>query len=83
MDKILVSLYVASLQERFDVFIPTMLTMQELAELIAKGLVDLTAGRYEPSGTEILCLKEPGTLLHQKKTPADFNLRNGDELVLF
>ncbi len=83
MEKLLVSVYVASLQERFDLFIPTMLPMQELAQLIAQGLVELSNGRYEPSGTELLCLKEPATLLHQKKTPADFALRNGDELILF
>lgn len=83
MEKLLVSVYVTSLQERFDLFIPTMLSMQELAQLIVRGLVELTNARYEPSGNELLCLKEPPTLLHQKKTPADFQLRNGDELVLF
>lgn len=83
MEKLLVSVYVTSLQERFDLFIPTMLSMQELAQLIAKGLAELSNGRYEPSGTELLCLKEPATLLCQRKTPADFGLRNGDELILF
>lgn len=83
MDKILVSVYVPSLQERFDLFIPMMLTMEELSGLIANGLVELTGSRYEPSGTEMLCLKEPPTLLHQKKTPEEFGLRNGDELILF
>jgi len=83
MEKILVSVYVVSLQERFDLFIPMMLTMQELAGLIATGLAELTNGRYEISGREMLCLKNPDTLLNQKKTPEDFGLRNGDELVLF
>ena len=59
------------------------LTMQELAGLIATGLAELTNGRYEISGREMLCLKDPDTLLNQKKTPEDFGLRNGDELVLF
>lgn len=83
MEKILVSVYVVSLQARFDLFIPMMLTMQELAQLIANGLVELTSGRYEASGKEMLCLKEPPMLLHQQRTPADFGLRNGDELVLY
>jgi hypothetical protein len=83
MEKILVSVYVVSLQERFDLFIPMMLTMQELAGLIASGLAELTNGRYEISGREMLCLKDPDTLLNQHKTPEDFGLRNGDELVLF
>lgn len=83
MEKILVSVYVVSLQTRYDLFIPMMLTMQELAQLIANGLVELTNGRYEPSGKEMLCLKEPPTLLHQQRTPEDFALRNGDELVLY
>ena len=83
MEKLLVSVYVVSLQQRFDMFIPTFLTMQELAQLIVKGLVEMTNSRYEPSGTELLCLKDPPTLLHQKYTPEYFQLRNGDELVLF
>lgn len=83
MEKLLVSVYVVSLQQRFDIFIPTFLTMQELAQLIVKGLVEMTNSRYEPSGSELLCLKDPPTLLHQKYTPEDFQLRNGDELVLF
>ena len=83
MEKLLVSVYVTSLQERFDLFIPTMLPIQELIQLIVQGLVELSNGRYEPSGMELLCLKEPAALLHQKKTPADIALRNGDELILF
>lgn len=82
MDKILVSVFVASLQEEFDVFIPPDLSLRELAQLLAQGLVEMSAGDYETSGHEVLCLKEPPVLLSQNGTPAQYNFHNGEELIL-
>lgn len=82
-NKILIGLYVPSIEENFDLFVPTGLVISELCTLLADGLTQTTNGHYRTSGRELLCLSSPDKLLAQDMTLADYGISNGDQLVLF
>ena len=54
MEKILIDLYVPSIQMGYDVFVPSDLTLRELLPLLLEGVVDLSGGKYKVSGRELL-----------------------------
>ena len=82
MEKIMVNVYVPSLQESYDVYIPTELKITQLCSLLAEGIHSLSGGKYGVSGTEFLCLAAPNMLLNGECTPQDYALVNGDRLVI-
>ena len=46
MEKIMVNVYVPSLQESYDVYIPTELKITQLCSLLAEGIHSLSGGKY-------------------------------------
>ncbi|MBQ7871590.1 MAG: hypothetical protein IJ357_05565 [Oscillospiraceae bacterium] len=83
MEKLLISLYVTSLQQQFDLFVPGALPLRSLIPLITEGLVELSGGRYQPSGRELLCVRRPDVLLDGSMSLEDYRLHNGEELILY
>ena len=82
MEKVLVNLFVPSLGERYDVYIPTFLRVEEITSLLAKTMVDLSAHQYVSSGEEFLCSIDQNQLLRQERTLADYDIVNGEHLML-
>ena len=82
MEKILIDLYVPSIQMGYDVFVPSDLTLRELLPLLLEGVVDLSGGKYKVSGRELLCLQDPDMLLSASATLSYYKIRNGDRIVL-
>ena len=82
MEKVLVNLFVPSLGERYDVYIPTFLRVEEITSLLAKTMVDLSAHQYVSSGEEFLCSLDQNQLLRQERTLADYDIVNGEHLML-
>ena len=83
MDKLLISLYVPSLQMDFDLFVPENLMIRELIKLLVEGVKDLSGGKYKISGRELLCVKGANILLSENLSLSDYRLRDGERLVLF
>ena len=83
MAKILIGLYVPSIEEKFDLFVPTDLPIGELCTLLANGLEQATDGHYKASGNELLCLVRPDQLLSRAQTLDEYMVENGDQLALF
>lgn len=83
MKKILIGIFVPSIQESFDLLVPSGMPVQELSGLIAKGLEQVTDGHYKRSGKELLCLKEPERLLSLTATLESYGITDGDKLILF
>ena len=83
MSKILIDLYVPSLQVNYDMFVPDNLEIRELIMLIVSGLKNLSIGNYQTSEQEILCLLSPDKALHPGNTLRAYGIKDGDRLILF
>lgn len=81
MEKVLINLYVPSIGESFDVYIPVFLTVKEIILLLAKAIENLSDGRYLSSGQEILCLKNRNMILTETHLLEDYAVRTGEKFV--
>ncbi|MGN1181410.1 MAG: hypothetical protein ACI4SR_00265 [Faecalibacillus sp.] len=82
MDKILISLYVPSINERYDMNIPRFMKIKDLIDLLSQAIENLSNGRYISSHGEILCLMNQQILLFNDKRIEDYNIQNGDVLMM-
>ena len=82
MEKVLVNLFVPSLDENFDIYIPKFLTVGEITPLIAQMMEELTQHRYMSSGQEIICSIEQNTVLHREYTLSDYSIKHGEHILL-
>lgn len=83
MDKLLVTIEVPSVGQIFDLTVPDTLSAEMLIELLNQLLGELENGIYVPSGCEVLCCRETGTLLCSSRTMQENNIRMGDHLILY
>ena len=82
MEKVLVNLFVPSLGERYDVYLPTFLRVDVITSLLAEIIVDLSAHQYVSSGEEFLCSIDQNQLLRQERTLTDYDIVNGEHMML-
>ena len=82
MEKVLVRICVPALQLEYDAFMPLDLMISRLTSIIAEGVGELTDGKYERSGQELLSLKEPEALLDPALTLNDYNVKDGAQFIL-
>lgn len=82
MDKVTIQLKSPVLGEIFEIKVPVNLEIKWVIHLLIELLIDLSTGRYQPSGTEILCRKDSTCVLHEANTLFDYCVKNGEELVL-
>lgn len=82
MSKILVRLSVPALGDEFDLFVPPNLKIRLLTGILAKGVSELSRGRYNLSGEEMLNQRMPNRLLDPGKTLAEYGVEDGADLVL-
>lgn len=82
MDKILVSLFVPLVQEKYDLFVPVDLDVGSLTSVLANSVQDLCNGRYSVSGKERLIRTLPDAVLDPLKTFSEYDINDGTELML-
>ncbi len=82
MKKILVSLFVPAVQEKYDLFVPSELEIRALSSVLANAICDLCNGRYCVSGKERLLRKSPDAVLNPDKTFSEYGINDGTELIL-
>ncbi len=82
MEKVLLGIRVPAVKAEYDAFVPLDVPVSELTEIIADGFRELTNGKYEVSGLEMLSLKEPALLLDPNQTLRDYGVRDGMQLYL-
>lgn len=82
MDKILVSLFVPSVQENFDLFVPSDLEIGTLSSVLANAVHDLSNGRYCVSEKERLIITFPDAVLNPEKTLSEYGVNDGAKLML-
>ncbi len=54
-----------------------------MIKLIADAVKDLSDGAFEPTGKELLCKKEDGSIMNPRFTLADYEVTDGMHLMLF
>lgn len=81
MDKILICLYVPSIHQSYDVFVPTQIKIGSLVDLLASTVENISMNEYMSSHEEILC-NEKGIVMDEKKYVLDYHIQNGDKIIL-
>lgn len=80
--KLLICLDVPSISLSCEAMVPAGLRVRELTPLLVRIATDLSDGMYVSSGHEFLCSKDPDCLLDEDAALEDYDIGNGDHLVL-
>lgn len=81
MKKILVTIYVLSLQQEFDVFIPIAMNMKDAILLIQDSIVKLSNENYQKKDN-IMLFDEDGKIINLNNKAKFSGLNNGSKVVL-
>lgn len=80
--KVLVTVHVPAIAEKFDVLIPKTMRIKSVVTLIAETVGTLSNQLYVSSGEECLCSAEKNILLRYNSTLERYGIQNGDHLIL-
>lgn len=82
MDKILIKLYIPSIEERYDVKIPLNKKVSDVILLLIKAIDEFCGGAYKPE--EMPCLYNLLTeeVIDVNARVRDANIKNGMQLLL-
>ena len=81
MDKILICLQVPAISRSFDVFVPLDMNINELIEVLVKGVIEMSDNSYISSNEENLNLKN-NILLNPAFTLQSYSIKDGEEIFL-
>lgn len=81
MDKILICLHVPAISRSFDVFVPLDMNINELIEVLVKGVIEMSDNSYISSNEENLNLKN-NILLNPALTLQSYSIKDGEEIFL-
>lgn len=81
MDKILVTIYVLSIEHEFDVFLPIGETVSNVLDLIQDSLVDLSNNNYIKKENVFLYDNE-GNIINPNNIIKYSGLKNGEKVCL-
>lgn len=81
MDKILVVVYVLSLEETYDVLLPINLNAKECLDMMQDTIVDLSKGTYQKNPNALL-YTETGHVINLQNNVKFSGLTNGCKVLL-
>ena len=82
MNKVLVRLYVPSLEKEYDVWIPINKKIHKIISLLVKSIYELSGGYYNPLKLPMLYEKNTSNMYDINLNVKECNIRNGTELIL-
>ncbi len=82
MEKLLISLIVPALEQRYDLFVPQDVPVRTLIEVMVNGVRDLSDEQYQSSGREMLMSARFDLPLQQDQTLSAYGIRDGETLIL-
>lgn len=82
VNKILVEIFVPTIEEKYDVFIPINKTVETVLILVNKAINEITNGMYTLKNTSMFCNKENGQIYELNALIKDTGLKNGSKLLL-
>ncbi len=81
MNKILITIYVITLDEEFDLLLPIGIPMKEAINLIQESIYDLSNGNYQKQEA-INLYNSDGLLINQNNIVRLSGLKNGTKVIL-
>ena len=82
MNKILVRLYVPTIEQQYDIWIPLNRRIYNVISLISKAVFELSDGCYKPQEMPKLYDRFSAKQYDINLTVKDANIKNGSEVVL-
>lgn len=82
MNRVLVEVYFPSLAASFDIYIPDNVRFYQIADMIEHAVSRITAGKYIPSGTALLCDRTTGVSFDINRSAKEMCLHNGSKLMI-
>ena len=82
MDKILISVYVLSIGEEYDLFIPINEKVSDVIHVIQKSIYELSGGYYKIKDTAYLCDGIEAKIINKNNIVKFSGIRNGARLLL-
>lgn len=81
-NKILLEIYIPSIEKEYDIFIPVSKRVGTIKELIENGIMELTDNSYIKLEDTNLYNKENGSIYDVNLKVIDTDLQNGSRLIL-
>ena len=81
MKEILVTIYVLSLQEEYDLFLPISLNVNDAINLIQDAIVEMSEGNYEKKEVAYL-YSESGKVINSNNPVKYSGLTNGCKVLM-
>ena len=82
MNKVLVKLYVPTVEKEYDIWIPLNRRIYTVIKLIVKAINELTNGEYSPAKFPMLYDRKTAKLYDINLTVGETTIRNGTEIIL-
>lgn len=82
MNKILITIYVVSLNEEYDIFLPIGLKFDEIIDIIQDSLCELSNNNYQKKENVDL-YTSTGLLINKNNIVKFSGLKNGMKLLLY
>ena len=80
--KILVSIKVPAITERYDMMLPASMRIKSLIPLICETVEELSNNMYVASGRECLCSIEKNIQFRPNASLEQYGIQSGDHLIL-
>lgn len=80
--KILVSIKVPAIAEKYDMLLPSTMRVKNLVPMIAEAVEGLSNNMYVASGRECLCSIEKNIQFRPNTTLDQYGIQNGDHLIM-
>ena len=80
--KCLIHLRVPSIRREYDVWMPQDVQIRTVCQVLADGIREMSEGLYCCSDKEMLIKPENEWLLNPEKCLMDYDIADGDELIL-
>ncbi len=82
MNKVLVKLYVPTIEQQYDIWIPLNKKIYSIIILLSKAVFELSDGNYNPKDMPILYDRLTAKPYNVDLNVKESNIRNGAEIVL-
>lgn len=82
MNKVLVTVWVPIIEEKFDVWIPLNKSLYNIIVLLVKAINEYTKGEYCPSKMPMLYDKANSKIYDINNVVIETTIRNGTELIM-
>lgn len=82
MNRVLIRLYVPSIEEVYDIWIPVNRTIQSAIKLMVKTINEFSNGEYNPTKLPFLYDKKTAKPYNINQTVEEAEIKSGTEIVL-